>query len=99
MAPMTDRGTAVVTPGTTEQFLELVCADDDLVRAEFDAIIAAEFASPPVHPVADAPGARPRRHRNRSRRVGSRPLRDDRKAGVGGWTRQRSPPRRSPRHR
>jgi hypothetical protein len=30
-----------------EQFLALMCSDADLLRAEFDAIIAAEWPSPP----------------------------------------------------
>ena len=30
-----------------EQFLGLMCSDEDLLRAEFDAIIAAEWPSPP----------------------------------------------------
>jgi len=30
-----------------EEFLAIVCSDEDLVRAEFDAIIAAEWPSLP----------------------------------------------------
>jgi hypothetical protein len=29
-------------PSTDEEFLELLCADQELLRAEFDAIIAAQ---------------------------------------------------------
>ena len=31
-------------------FLELICADDDLLRAEFDAIVAASWVGPPDRP-------------------------------------------------
>lgn len=35
--------------GIDEQFIELICADDELVQAEFDAIISAEWpATPPI---------------------------------------------------
>jgi len=34
-------------PLAGEQFLELLCADPDWVRAEFDAIMAAEWPIPP----------------------------------------------------
>ena len=33
--------------GTDEAFVDLVCADDDLVRAEFEAIIAASWPALP----------------------------------------------------
>ena len=81
-----------------EQFLELVLADEQLLRAEFDAIITQAWASrpPPVRrrgasPAADShpreplvpptPGAHWRRRR---------------RPGLGGWRRQRSPPRLTP---
>ncbi|HEY7271923.1 MAG TPA: hypothetical protein VH502_04245 [Actinoplanes sp.] len=35
-----------------DQFLDLICSDADLLAAEFDAIIAAEWREPP----ADRPG-------------------------------------------
>jgi len=88
----TDGSTA--TRGPDEQFLELLCADEDLVRAEFDAIIAAEWPSPPpAEPDrgADA-GRRPRPARpRREASVAAQPSRP-RHPGIGGWTRQRSPP-------
>jgi hypothetical protein len=77
-----------------EEFLELMCADEELLRAEFDAIIAQEWASrpPPAEPPAASPGTGPDQQ---WRRVppdvrGSR-LRP-RHPGIGGWSRQRSPP-------
>jgi hypothetical protein len=78
-----------------EQFLELLCADEDLVRAEFDAIIAAEWPSlPPAEPDHGAADAERRPRRARQRRAASvAALRSrPRHPGVGGWTRQRSPP-------
>jgi hypothetical protein len=74
-----------------DAFLELWCADEDLMRAEFDAIIAAEWptappprrgAAHPTEPVAD-----------RVRGICRTPLPDrPRHLGVGGRARQRSPP-------
>ncbi|MCR3750618.1 hypothetical protein [Lentzea californiensis] len=33
-----------------DEFLALLCADEDLVRTEFDAIIAANWGEPPLPP-------------------------------------------------
>ena len=68
-----------------EQFLDLICADEDLLRAEFDAIIAAEWPSPP------AGRARPRRRRRAARQRG-------RPARSRPCPRPR-PPATTPRHR
>jgi len=35
---------------TDEQFLDLLCTDEDLLGAEFYAIIAAEWPMPPIGP-------------------------------------------------
>lgn len=57
---------------TTEEFLDLICADTDLLRAEFEAIIDATWSPPPAHPPAspgraDRPGRRePDRRRTRT---------------------------------
>jgi len=39
-------------PGTAcgQAFVDLVCADDELMRAEFDALIAASWPTPPAVP-------------------------------------------------
>jgi hypothetical protein len=82
-----------------ERFLEILCADQELLRAEFDAIIAAEWPSPPpAEPDRGAAAARrPRRARQRREAsVAALPSRP-RHQGIGGWTRQRSPPR-TPNH-
>jgi hypothetical protein len=48
------------TVSLDEAFLDLVTADDDLVRAEFDALIAASWdAPPPPPPAVPAPADRP----------------------------------------
>ena len=79
-----------------EEFLEIVYADDDLVRAEFDAIVAAEWSAPPPDEpagddaVAPAPGwLRPRL----TGPNGPGGLADrSRRPGIERWLRQRSPP-------
>jgi hypothetical protein len=80
--------------GADEQFLDVICADEDLVRAEFDAIIAAEWPSPPPARPDRGADAERRPCRTRQRReasVADLPSRP-RHPGIGGWTRQRSPP-------
>jgi hypothetical protein len=76
-----------------EQFLALVCSDEDLLRAEFDAIIAAEWPSPPANTPAHG-AADGRRgggaHRHQLARVAGPVARPH--PGIGGWARQRSPP-------
>jgi hypothetical protein len=79
-----------------EQFLDLICNDQDLLAAEFDAIIAAEWPNPPANPPGrGATGRHPtsraaRWLTARVRGAVSRP----RHPGTGGWARQRSPPPR-----
>jgi len=77
-----------------EQFLDLVCGDADLLAAEFDAIIAAEWPAPPV----DRLGRRAARERAVSG-AGRHPagpahvsVARPRQPGTDGWARQRSPP-------
>jgi hypothetical protein len=68
-----------------EEFLALVCEDDDMVRAEFDEIISANWGEPP----SPAPPRRP---------VPSTPYRDvlhphgRNHVPLGRQARQRSPP-------
>src|SRR6476659_9529514 len=78
---------------TAEQFVELLCADEDLLRAEFDAIIAAEWPSPPrVLPARrGVAGGRPRASTRRARARAVPPSRP-RRPGSDGSARERSPP-------
>jgi hypothetical protein len=77
-----------------EEFLELVCSDEELLRAEFEAIVAAGWPRTPARPPLRRPAGRPPTPRGGPRRerppdrLATRP----RHPGVGGWARQRSPP-------
>jgi hypothetical protein len=83
-----------------EQCVELICNDPDLLAAEFDAIIAAEWPQPP--PDRPARGAASGHPGNGAARRPAQPVRDPvappRRPGTGGWARQRSPPFRHPTH-
>jgi len=78
--------------GTDEVFVDLVCADDDLLRAEFEAIIEANWPAPPGSsarlPWPDRPT--PRGSRRRSVPTIAPSVRRAPADGRGG--RQRSPP-------
>lgn len=73
-------------------FVDLVCSDDELVRAEFEAIVAASWSTlPPRQPTWSGTV-----HPDRSCPVGfeasqERPRHSEHACGLG-WTRQRSPP-------
>jgi hypothetical protein len=81
-------------PSTSELFLDLLCADEDLLRDEFEAIVAAEWPSPPPgqpaegHPAGRGHEGSPRPPRARPVAPPSRP----RHPGAGERSRQRSPP-------
>lgn len=81
-------------PDLHEQFLGLVLADQDLVDAEFDALIAEQFAEPPARPAgrvrarpADPAQPRAGRHPGAPRQA-TRHRVTPRSAGF----RQRAPP-------
>ena len=78
--------------GTDEAFVDLVCADDDLVRAEFEAIIAASWPALPVDP-DPVPSPTPR-NPERPARAGPRDLGPvgRGRSGDAAWSRERSPP-------
>ena len=88
---------AIAEPGLDrtidEQFLELICADEELLRAEFDAVVTAAWLGPPTvradRRSAEQPGGGARRRRRV--RVAGPPNRP-RRPGIGGWARQRGPP-------
>jgi hypothetical protein len=80
-----------------ETFLELVYADEELLRAEFDAIIAEEWGQPtpparrrPTRPPAPPPQRRERHHGSAGGSTG-RPGRQHHPTGEG-RSRQRAPP-------
>jgi len=81
-----------------EGFVAVLCADADLLRAEFDAIVDANWdASPPVPPArSGGPGRRPAPARppRRSRRPAPA-----HRPGARGPVRERSPPGRTVRPR
>ena len=82
---------------TDEQFIDLLCSDDELLRAEFDAIIAAQWPGTPPELQGDERAADD---------CGGDPARWDsdadqaqlpngpRHAGASSRRRQRSPPHR-----
>jgi len=58
--PVAQAGTALSPEwdrGFDEAFTELISGDPDLVRAEFDALIGANFDDPPTPPAPPAPSA------------------------------------------
>ena len=60
--PVAQAGTALSPEwdrGFDEAFSELICGDPDLVRAEFDALIGANFDEPPTPTPPAPPAARP----------------------------------------
>jgi len=79
---------------TDERFLALLCADDELIRAEFDAIIAAEWADEPPRDPGDELIAQPNSGPASTRSTPAQTrLRDHpERGGADGWRRQRSPP-------
>jgi len=75
------------------EFLDLICHDQDLLTAEFDAIIAAEWPTPPADRARAVTGGSPARGlpgRAADRLDG--PTCRQQCGRVGGWVRERSPP-------
>ena len=77
-----------------ERLLDLICSDAELLAAEFDAIIAAEWPTPPAgSPGHGAAGGHPRSGSTRRAAGAVRgPVSRPRHPGIGEWVRQRSPP-------
>jgi len=80
------------TRNAAEQFLDLLLADDDLLQAEFDAIIAAEWPGPPNLPRRCVRGGPDRGRRRRHRATATKGPGAGRRSPVDGSARQRSPP-------
>jgi len=75
-----------------DELLDLVCADEQWVRTEFDAIIAAEWPTrpaPPLAPVVSRPRLTPPRP---ARAVTPAPRPGSGESTLERWRRQRSPP-------
>jgi hypothetical protein len=92
MSTIGEPASAPASAPAREQFLDVVLGDEDLLRAEFDAIIADAWDDPPR--AARRPP--PPRRLARSEPGG---LRYARRPGLSAWARQRSPPRCPPGRR
>ena len=81
-----------------EQFLDLISRDADLLTAWFNAVVAAEWPTPPAdRPGSGAAGGHPGGgETRRAAGVVRGPVSRPRHPGIGGWVRQRSPPLRGP---
>jgi hypothetical protein len=85
-------------PGTRETdtvFAELIYADAQWLREEFDALIAASFGEPPAAPPPAPPRLPPHRHRPASERwdrAQLSPMTIAHPVITPGHRRQRSPP-------
>ncbi|MFF5989941.1 hypothetical protein [Prauserella flavalba] len=84
--------------GTTGEFAELLCADPDWVRAEFDAIVAANFDHVTPQPPARPGPARPPAGEDRCRPDAADLTGAFQAARLRPWRRQRSPPLRTTNH-
>lgn len=89
------------TRSQEEEFLELVYADEELLRSEFDAIIAREWPTnrPPARPEAMSRGTGPHRPRQPQRLDVRTHLEKPRHPHGRLQGRQRSPPPASQGHR
>jgi hypothetical protein len=70
---MNDMNDQAVAPATDTAFADLICADPEWVRAEFDALMTAEFGGPPAGPVPPAPPYVPAGRRPPGAAVPARP--------------------------
>lgn len=81
-----------------EEFVALVCADAQLLRAEFDAIIAQEWGSPSLPPGplhrSRFPARPPQRRRRRTDRPADQLTGPQHDPGGDGRSRERGPPPR-----
>jgi hypothetical protein len=95
MLTVSTRGDRAAVTDTGE-FFALVFSDEELLRAEFDAIVAAEWPGPPPAEPGTSIGVKPPAPTAGSRPFisGARVTKQPRRPGIGGWARQRSPPAR-----
>ena len=80
------------TAAALQEFEDLVYSDADVVRAEFDAIIAAEWPSRPTPVSSRKPAWDFTTPRHRPREASPALPHRPRRPGTGGLVRQRSPP-------
>jgi hypothetical protein len=81
------------TRSAEEQFLDLLLADEELLRSEFDALIAAEWPGlPPNLPHRRVRGEPDPGGKQRHRATATRVFGPRRRPHVDGSARQRSPP-------
>ena len=91
----------LATRDANASFAELICADAQWLREEFDALIAASFSQPPAAPPPAPPRVRP--PHGRAGPPGCHRLRPEAPASTSpltppGQRRQRSPPASPPTH-
>lgn len=72
----------------------LICDEPDLLEREFEAIVTAEWPTPPVQSRSVATACEPPdgRAARWDHEPVTRPAHRPHRPGIGGWVRQRSPP-------
>lgn len=75
-----------------DEFLDIVCSDEELLAAEFEAIIAANWPAPPEAVSASSAASLRRRGRAPSRTAGSRHPGGNGADAVPARPHERSPP-------
>jgi len=83
----------------SEDFLDLLCAQEDLLDAEFEAIIAANWPDAPPPPSPRGVGGGGHRDEPPRSTDGRLPDLGDGWRFTDPWSRQRSPPRKHARER
>ena len=80
--------------GQWDEFIDLICADADLLRTEFEQIVAAGWSSTPPPERGDVPdpGTHGPGFRHPAAEARQRPPAGPDDPGVGSRSRQRSPP-------
>jgi hypothetical protein len=88
-----DRSAPTAAPPAEREFIDLVCQDEQLLRAEFDALIAASWPTPP-RPVPPAPPQRPAplEPGRSALTADDRPTPTRHVPDADRWRRQRGPP-------
>jgi len=77
---------------TRDDFIEIVVVDDDWIKAEFEAIISAEWPDSPAAPVPSHGIKRPSRPSTATLDGPHGAATDEIGSGAAEWMRERSPP-------